>query len=172
LKLKEGTLNAEFFRTMFDYHYWARDRLLKAAEGLPESEYAAENGFSNYGSIRAILTHAMGAEGNYMRRWTGEQGAAPKAEEVPTVESLHEYWRQQEGQMRSYIAGLSDEDVNREIVTPRRDGGEFRRPLWQDLIQVINHGTQHRSEAAEALTKIGRSPGNLDASVYFQEKSA
>ena len=57
-------------------------------------------------------------------------------------------------------------------VIEDKDSGEFRRPLWQDLIQIVNHGTQHRSEAAEALTYVGRSPGNLDISVYFQEKAA
>ena len=165
-------MDAEFFRTMFDYSFWARDRLLKAAEGISEEDYARQNGFSTYGSIRSILHHTLASEGNYLRRWLGEEGAAPKEDELPTVEAVTAYWAQQEAKLRSYVGGLSNADVDREIVTPRRSGGEFRRPLWQDLVQIINHGTQHRSEAAEALTQAGRSPGNLDSSVYFQEKSA
>jgi uncharacterized damage-inducible protein DinB len=35
-------------------------------------------------------------------------------------------------------------------------------PMWQLLAHVLNHGTQHRSEAAALLTEAGRSPGDLD----------
>jgi len=33
----------------------------------------------------------------------------------------------------------------------------------------MNHGTQHRSEAALLLTQAGRSPGELDLIVYLED---
>jgi uncharacterized damage-inducible protein DinB len=41
--------------------------------------------------------------------------------------------------------------------------------VWQMLTHVINHGTQHRSEAALILTEIGRSPGEIDMIFYAEE---
>jgi uncharacterized damage-inducible protein DinB len=111
-------LNADYFRTLYDYHYWARDRVLAAADGMTEDEYAREMGFT-YKSIRGMLMHTMTAEIMWFAR---------------------------------------------------ARGNEFRQPLWQILTLVYSHAIQHRSEAAEALTLVGRSPGNLDLMVYIREQ--
>ena len=48
---------------------------------------------------------------------------------------------------------------------------EVWQPLWQLLTLVYQHTLQHRSEAAEALTMVGRSPGALDFPVYLASKA-
>jgi uncharacterized damage-inducible protein DinB len=44
-------------------------------------------------------------------------------------------------------------------------------PVWQLLVHVVNHGTQHRSEAAALLTAERLSPGELDLFDYAEEQA-
>ncbi|MGZ9221207.1 MAG: DinB family protein [Anaerolineales bacterium] len=42
--------------------------------------------------------------------------------------------------------------------------------LWHAMAHLVNHGTQHRSEAAAMLTDFGHSPGDVDM-LYFLNES-
>lgn len=170
--LAEGiAMNTEYFRTLFDYSYWARDRLLKVSLDLSEADYARENGFT-YKSIRGILTHCLDAESSWLNRLTGEPVPdVLTAQDLPTIDALARKWRESEESMRSYLDGLTEADLQTDVVWLGRDGQERRLPnRWLTLAHIANHSTQHRSEAAEALTMIGRSPGDLDLGSYAFEK--
>lgn len=71
--------------------------------------------------------------------------------------------------MRSYLAGLTDEDLSSIIKYSRTEGTWIETPLWQILLHVINHGTQSRSEAAIILSQLGHSPGDLDYMIFLRE---
>ena len=64
--------------------------------------------------------------------------------------------------MRAFLETLHDDGMHRMVVTRRGD-----LPLWQQLAHLANHSTQHRSEVAEMLTQMGRSPGDLDLMQYL-----
>ena len=69
--------------------------------------------------------------------------------------------------MRGYLAILTDERLAGDVLWQDLDGNQRRLPdLWLSLLHLVNHSTQHRSEAAEALTMIGHSPGDLDLGLY------
>jgi len=47
-------VNLQELRTLLDYHYWARDRILDAAEQLPTDQWLRNLG-SSFGSIRVSM---------------------------------------------------------------------------------------------------------------------
>jgi uncharacterized damage-inducible protein DinB len=161
----------DYFQTLFDYNYWARDLVLAAMQDMSETEFARANRFA-YKSIRGILTHCLDTEHRWRSRFEGTASREGIAEtDVATPALLAVRWQDEEARMRAYLARLTDADLAGDLVWQARDGTTERLPnLWLSLAHVVNHSTQHRSEAAEALTMIGRSPGDLDLGFYASQR--
>jgi uncharacterized damage-inducible protein DinB len=156
---------------LYEYAWWARDRLLDAASGMTDEEFGRENGFT-YKSLRGILVHAMEAEMIWFNRFLGQERPEPVGDSIMSVEGLKTRWGSEEKGARSFLSGVTEASLAEDLVTRRRTGEENHAPLWVLLTHVANHGTQHRSEAAEALTMVGRSPGSLDFVTFFWEQQA
>ncbi|HEU0073049.1 MAG TPA: DinB family protein [Dehalococcoidia bacterium] len=155
--------------TLYEYAWWARDRLLTAADGISDEEFGRDNGFT-YSSLRGILVHAMDAEASWCSRFLREEVKRPPGDgELLSVAALRERWALEETRLRRFLADVTEVALTDDFVFQRRNGQEIRTPLWVLLTHVVNHGTQHRSEAAEALTMVGRSPGSLDFTTYVWE---
>jgi uncharacterized damage-inducible protein DinB len=56
------------------------------------------------------------------------------------------------------------------IVRNREDGSSSRAPLGIRLNQVLQHGTDHRSQVCTALTTLGIEPPELDLWAYAWSK--
>lgn len=122
--------------------------------------------------MRGTLVHILDAEYGWLRIFQSGDGAAPglKQEQFPTLEGLLERWREEEKGMRAYLAGLHDEDLPGPLHYTNDSGKKRQRVLWHCLVHVVNHGTQHRSEAAALLTEYGQSPDDIDFTVFLNEQ--
>jgi len=114
----------------------------------------------------------MNANWLWLSRW---QGASPKASlderKFPTLASIRERWQIEEQRMRAYLATLTESDIAGNLTYQKFTGQTSTLPLWQTLVHLVNHGTQHRSEIAFMLTALERSPGDLDMSIFFYSKN-
>ena len=150
-------------QALYDYHYWANGRILEAATRVAAEQFDAPAPVPK-GSLRGTLVHLLEAERAWLARWEGRPPAPPPPDDDVTVASLTARWRESEIAVRAYLAGLADDALDRDFRYTRSDGETRVRPFWHTLIHVVNHGTQHRSEAAVLLTLYGASPGDLDLS--------
>jgi uncharacterized damage-inducible protein DinB len=157
--------------TLFDYHYWANARVLNAAAKLTQARFIMPASLS-HGSIRGTFAHMLAAEMIWRLRCEGTSPVSLLSEmENPTLDELRVRWSEQEQAMRAFLATLDDEALQRNVQYRTTKGVPYENVLWSLLVHVVNHGTQHRAEAAIELTLAGQSPGDLDLILFFRERA-
>jgi uncharacterized damage-inducible protein DinB len=156
-------------RTLYAYNVWANARILDVAAHVPAEQFTtATLGSCN---LRDTLDHILVTESIWRLRWQGILPASVEfPEDFPTLESMRAQWRIEDQQMDTFLATLSDADLDRTVTYARGNGETDTRTLWYLLLHVVNHGTQHRSELALLLTKLGCSPGDMDFTVFVRIK--
>ncbi|MCL4862261.1 MAG: DinB family protein [Caldilineaceae bacterium] len=165
-------MNIRDLCTLYDYHYWATQRILAASARVSPEQFVAST-THNYGSLRGALVHTLEAECAWRILCQHRDIAAFEAlyeGAFPTVEALTQRWSNEERAMRDYLTTLTDDDLSQHIRYTGDGGQKRERVLWHCLLHVVNHGTQHRSEAAAILTEYGCSPGELDFTVFLDEQ--
>jgi uncharacterized damage-inducible protein DinB len=168
--MKERVVNIRDILTLYDYNYWATRRILAASVQVSREQFLAPTAHS-FASLRGTLVHTLDTEYGW-RMLCQHQTLTVDMDEVafPSFDALEQRWNEEEGAMRDYLARLSDDDLT-DYVRYTTDSGQKReRVLWHCLLHVVNHGTQHRSEAAAILTGYGHSPGDLDFTVFLNEQ--
>ena len=87
---------------------------------------------------------------------------SPNSSRCRRSASLRERWDEEWAVVDAWLPTLTDS-----FVAYVHEG----IPVWQMLVHVVNHGTQHRAEAAALLTAAGRSPGEIDLIFYAEEQA-
>lgn len=157
-------------RLLYNYSFWATARIMRAAEGISAEELCAPAAFP-MGSLRGTLVHALSAEWIWRERWNGQMPPKMLAEtDFPSIERITARWADEHQAMRDFLATLTDEQLQQPITVINTRGiAQTPLPLWQMMAHLVNHGTQHRTEAAAILTALGRSPGDLDLILFLRE---
>jgi len=148
---------------LFDYNAWANERILRAASALTDEQFTAP-ARSPRESLRGCLLHILGAVRFHLAAWRGLPVPPDRAPDAyPDVAALVAQWHQDEAALRAFLATLTDADLDRpRTITFTGDGVRSTAPLWQLMVHIVNHGIQHRSDAAQMLTDFGHAPGDLD----------
>lgn len=158
--------------TLYDYNYWATRRILTATTHVSPEQFVVPTAHS-FSSLRGTLVHILDGERAW-RMLLQHQTLAffrdLKEDAFPTVDVLEQRWNEDERAMRDYLAHLTDGDLNEYIRYTTPEGEKRERVLWHCLLHVVNHGTQHRSEAAVILTDYGHSPDDLDFTAFLNEQ--
>ena len=160
----------EAIRALYAYSAWANGRILATAGQLAPEQVTAD--VAGLGSIRDTLVHTAAAQLRWLERWQGSTPGAPwDPARFAGMASLRTRWMEVEDATAAYVSVLREPDLMR-VVSYVNQGETRAHPLWQQLLHQANHATQHRSEAALLLTRLGKSPGDMVLRRYFDEQDS
>jgi len=151
--------------TLFDFNYWAHRRILTTAARLTDPQFTLRSVIVGR-DLRATLVHTLDVECSWrlrlQRRPEEEWRKTLAIADYRNVAALTDHWRRDEAEMRAWVATLDDTSLARSADLDPRE----QYPVWYYLVHLVTHSQQHRSEAAQLLTQLGQSPGDLDFLEY------
>jgi uncharacterized damage-inducible protein DinB len=155
-------MNTTDIRFLFGYDRWATRKVLDASIGVDPSVWGATGVVGERG-LGTILVHMLGSHQRW-RHSLQQDGLEPEpeAEPLPSVDELRRWWEDELAAMEAWLETIDDD-----FLAYVHEGVA----LWQMLLHLANHGTQHRSEAAVLLTAAGHSPGDLDLIDVAEEQA-
>jgi uncharacterized damage-inducible protein DinB len=161
----------EYLQQLYDYHYWAKNHILAAAQTLTDEQLHRPQGHS-WGSVHGVLLHMTDAEWIWLQRWQGNSPKTfPDRQDFQTLAAIRQRWAELEAVMRAFLAEQTEQSLQREVSYTNTSGDSFRLILWQMMGHLANHGTHHRGELAAMFAIIGISHAEDDWLYYFLEKS-
>jgi uncharacterized damage-inducible protein DinB len=164
-------MNTIMIQSLFDYHYWARDRVLAAAELVTPEQFTQPKGHS-FDTLQGTLAHLMNSERLWLGRWLGQPDQPTlNPADFPMLDAVIMYWKPLEMRMRDFVKTVDEAALAGVIRYTTLQGVTFEYPLWQMMHHAVLHGVHHRSEAATMLTEFGHAPEPLDIIHYYREKS-
>lgn len=160
-------MNADAFRHFYNYHFAENRKLWDHVLSLSHGQFIQPVDYSR-GSVREQVVHLIDAEDV----WFSELQGANPAEPIPTADSddrafIRTHWDGVEQKIRGYLAELQDDMLfTRPITDPEEDKDLV---VWQVLLHVVNHGTDHRAQLLRLLNDLGVRTTSQDYIFYVYE---
>jgi uncharacterized damage-inducible protein DinB len=162
-------VNADAFRQFYDYHFTQNRKIWdEYVTPLSDEQFTQEVGYS-HGSVRNQVVHIMNTD----EAWFSDLRGAEFPEELSPAElddreAIRARWDRVEQDMRAYLEELQDEML---FEKPFTEGEDKDLILWQVLLHVANHGTDHRAQLLRALNDLGVKTAYQDFIFYVYEHS-
>jgi uncharacterized damage-inducible protein DinB len=158
--------------TLLDYHYWARDRMLRAVEPLTPEQYSEDLG-NSFKSVRDTVVHTYFAEWVWCLRWAGMSPDKPlDPNQFPDVPAIRSAWTSHEEKVRLFVATLgSAGELNRVFEYRLLNGDPGSSIFWHMLQHVVNHASYHRGQITTMLRQLGApAPEPQDLIRFYRER--
>lgn len=160
-------MNANAFRHLYDYHFAENRNIWDTyVSALSDEQFTQDVGYS-HGSVRNQIVHLMSADNSWFSALRGVD--FPKAfnpADFGDRKTIRAHWDAVEQNMRDYLAKLRDDML---FEKPFADGEDKDLILWQVLLHVANHGTDHRAQLLRLLNDLGVKTTSQDYIFYVYD---
>ncbi|TJW17544.1 MAG: damage-inducible protein DinB [Mesorhizobium sp.] len=154
----------DHFSRMAGNNLWSNDRLHRAVLKLEPGEFEAER-TSFFPSIKATLNHILAVDHLYLDFLEeGGVGAAAYDDFMPFDEPQPLFAAQVASDRRliAFCNRLSANDLDRRVVTDRREDGKIPERIGDLLAHLFIHDIHHRGQVHAMLSGTSVKPPQLD----------
>lgn len=165
------SLSAGVARDLLLYMLWADRQMLKSIRPVRSEDLLRDAGVS-FGSLLGTMAHLLGVQKLWLSRFLGQPiNSLPGPGEFPDLLSWITAWEESASGFGAFLAALTDEQLAAPLTWTSLEGVGHTRPLWQPLLQVVNHSTYHRGQVISLLRQMGYPVESTDLIAYFAERS-
>ena len=161
-------MNADAFRHFYNYHFAENRKVWEHVASLSFEQFTQKVDYSR-GSVREQLVHLFDAEEMWFSELRGVEPSEPLPDTVDADDrdAIRAHWVRVEGNIRAYLANLEDDFLfTKPIKEPEEDKDLI---VWQVLLHVANHATDHRAQLLRALHDLGVETKSQDYIFYVYE---
>jgi uncharacterized damage-inducible protein DinB len=144
-------MHIAMLRHFVAYHIAENATLWTYVDQLSADQYVADIAYA-HGSIRNQLVHMLSVDTTWLAGLRGQpipEPLDPMQFDSPT--HLKAAWDDMVHQLHAYVMALSDADLMTQPLTDE----DATLYVWQVLLQLVNHGTDHRAQLLRCLHDAG-----------------
>jgi uncharacterized damage-inducible protein DinB len=157
-------VNADAFRHFYEYHFTENRKIWDSyVTPLSDEQFTQAVGYS-HGSVRNQIVHLVSADDTWFSGLRGLEIPEPlNPANFDDRKIIRAHWDNVEQNMRDYLAKLRDEML---FEKPFADGEDKDLILWQVLLHVGNHGSDHRAQLLRLLNDLAVKTTSQDYIFY------
>ena len=158
-------MNSNSFRHFYKYHFSENHQLWDLILPLSQAQFTHDFGYS-HGSIRDQVVHMVSVDNTWFSGLLGLEIPEPlDPSNFSDRGTIRSHWDLVESRMRSYLDSLCDDM----LADRPLHGGDKELLVWQVLLHVINHGTDHRAQLFRFLNDLGINTTSQDYIFYVYD---
>lgn len=164
-------MKLDAIRTLYTYHFALYTKLWASIDHLTDAQFVTDVPYS-IGAVRNHVVHLMSVEQRWFARVLGQ--SLPERleyEDYTTRAAARADWDPIMARLQNDVQHtLTEADLARPVAY------EVRRPqgtvahtsaVWEILVHVVNHGTDHRSQLLRILHDYGAPTFEQDMVIYW-----
>jgi uncharacterized damage-inducible protein DinB len=160
-------MNADAFRHFFNHHFSENRKIWEHIASLSFEQFTQAVNYS-HGPVRDQIIHLLDVEDV----WFSELRGVEPLEQLPSSgvddrDVIRTHWDKVEHNIRVYLASLEDDMLfSKPIKEPEEDKDLI---VWQVLLHVANHATDHRAQLLRVLHDLGVETKSQDYIFYVYD---
>ena len=145
-------MDVNAFRHFYDCHFAENRNMWDQYVMLLTDEQFTQPAEYSQGSIKDQIVHMISADDLWFSGLRGDPIPDHlRSKNFPDRESIRVYWDRVEKEMRVYLGALQENRLNDKPL----EGEDADLIVWQVLLHVVNHGTDHRAQTLRLLHDMG-----------------